>query len=129
MKPILRHKTAWNLRQSGKTYREIGEEFGVSSTRSQQLVASHQKRIDAISKNIFVRELQKMSSSYTTRILNGLRNRFGDVETIEPSLIVSMGYKELCKTRNIGLKSASHVALALENIGSIKDAKKWKTKR
>jgi len=119
---------AWDFRQSGKTYREIGKRFGVSSTRARQLVISHQERIDTTSKNIFIIELQKMDASCSTRILNALKDRFENVERIDPKLIASIGHKKLCKTKNIGLKSANYIALALENLGVIKDATEWKTK-
>jgi hypothetical protein len=93
----LRRKTAWDLRQSGKTYREIGEIFGFSTARARQLVFAHKHRIESLSSNNFIRELQKIDSPQITRTINCLRNVSRDVDKIDPNTIASMGFKNLLK--------------------------------
>ena len=129
MKYIERKKVAWDLRQSGKTFREIAEFFGFSIERARQLVFSHKHRIESLSNNIFIRELQEIDSPHLTRSLNCLRNHFGDIETLDPHEIASLGFKELLKIKNFGKKCGYDVAIALENIGVIKDAKEWSGKK
>lgn len=125
MKSSERKKIAWDLRQSGKTYRKIAEFFGFSTERARQLVLSHQHRIETASNSIFIRELQDIDSPYLTRTLNCLRRQFGDIENIDTHMIALMGFKNLLKIKNFGKKCGYDVGLALENIGAIKDAKEW----
>jgi hypothetical protein len=125
MKKSERNKMAWDLRNSGKTYREIGGFFGFSAVRARQLVFAHKHRIENFSNNEFIRELQNIDSPQLVRTINCLHNHFGDIENIDPKIIASMGFKNLLKIKNFGKKCGYDVASALENIGIIKDANEW----
>lgn len=125
MKTSVRNKMAWDLRNSGKTYREIGYFFGFSATRARQLVFAHKNRIENLSNNNFIRELQKIDSPQLARTINCLNNHFGEIENIDPNIIASMGFKYLLKIKNFGKKCGYDVATALENIGIIQDANEW----
>jgi len=124
-----RKKIIWELRQSGKTFREIAEFYGFSNARARQLFISYKDRVDSLSNNILIRELQKIDSPQLTRTLNCLRNYFGDIETIDPHNVASKGFKGLLRIKNFGKKCGYDVALALENTGVIKDAKEWYNKK
>ena len=127
MNPQKRYEIAWTLRQSGKTFREIGEKFCVSSVRARQLVKSHTEQVYTKSNNVFVIEILKINSTNATQILNGLSSQFGNIDRLSPSLIASISCKDIRKIRMIGEKSAHSIALALENIGCIKDSNEWET--
>jgi hypothetical protein len=43
---IERHRAIWEMRQTGATYRAIGEVFGITGVRVSQLVARFERRID-----------------------------------------------------------------------------------
>ena len=123
MNKLQREMTAFQMWESGKKYKEIGEYFGVCRNRAHQMARAHIKREEKIDKaDPLTRDLLCMDCE-VERVFNVLRhsrNYAGDVEEI-----AKVGAKELLKMKNFGRKSLGKVAGALERIGIIKNAQEW----
>ncbi len=123
MNRLQREMVAFQLREDGKTFKAIGEYFGLSVERARQMVLSHHGREQEInsSSDELVKHLICAECSIV-RILNCLKNDgySGDIDDL-----VAGGGKKLLRVKNLGRKSIKIIANALRDIGKIETPSEW----
>ncbi len=123
MTPEERQRYAYDLRQSGKIWLEVGRELGgVTSVRARELSRLHERRKRMLKYATTEWEKMLIRRTYRTEVVNNLRN-LG--LSNNPEMIVKLGPANLLKEKNISKKFLSRVALLLKECGYINDADAW----
>ena len=119
---IDRAKIAYEAREQGKAYKDIGKIFGLSRERARQLVCKWERylNIDREEKDPFIAALLKIPG--TTRTRNCLRN-YG--YNGNPQEIAESGSSVFIKVKNLGKKSLLIIARVLQEQRYIENSEAW----
>ena len=119
-----RYQVAYDLRQAGKTFREIGTAMGCSDSYAQYI---YRKACEAKWED----ENNPFAAALSTRMKNALRvyrdgrKSLSNGRTLYPQNIADAGYKKLSTIDHIGPKGIRELAEALERFGFIESAAEW----
>ena len=123
MTPEERQRYAYDLRQSGKLWLEVGRELGgVTSVRARALARLHERRKRMLKQATTEWEIKLIRRTYRTEVVNYLRN-LGLLNN--PEMIAKLGPENLLKEKSISKKILSRVASLLKDCGYINDADAW----
>ena len=118
-----RQKLAYDMRKSGKTWREIGEKLGgITVTRAMMLARKYERK---------KRGFEQASTGFEKKVAL----RYGSSKLVDclrksglsdsPDKIVRLGVQELLKLKNINRRRHVIISSVLEENGYIQDAKVW----
>lgn len=119
-----RYQVVYDLRQAGKTFKEIGTAMGCSPAGAQHI---YRKACDAR----WEEENNPFGAALSTLTKNALREYHHCGEslcngrTLYPQNIADMGYKKLSTIDRIGPKGLRELAEELERFGFIESAAEW----
>ena len=113
-----RNEKIFAMRESGATYRQIADSFGICVERARCIYLK-------------LKENKENSDSYPTfkklvskRVRNALTWHFQSESILEnPQIIADMGSGKILKIHNIGRKSLKEIEDALRTIGFVKKAR------
>ena len=118
-----RTKRALKLRQKGFSFIKIGQDLGIGSKRARQIVRNYQRHLKSM-EDPFTRKIKDLSSrSEVTKILNALKGNDhyeGDLEQL-----AKCKPEDLQKINGLGTKRVAVIAMALKDLGVIKNAEDW----
>jgi hypothetical protein len=121
-----RIKRAVELRHKGLSFIKIGQELGIGSERTRQIIRKYQRHLKLLEDPLAqkIKELSCLSDA--TRILNALKGN--DFYDGDPEKLADYKPKDLMKIRGLGTKRIAVIAKALERMGVIGDAEEWLTR-
>lgn len=123
MTPEERQKYAYNLKQSGRTWREIAVELGgVLPYRANKIARVHERKIKALNMATNEWERQLVERSFNPELLGRLRNTG---LTSHPLHLLFARPPKLLRLKHMRKKDIIAVASMLEDYGYVKNAEDW----
>ena len=119
-----RYQVVFDLRQAGKTFKEIGAAIGCSPSGAQHI---YRKACDAK----WEEENNPFGAALSTRMKNALLEyrdcgeALCNGRALHPQKIAETGYKKISTIDQIGRKGIQDLAEALERFGFIESAVEW----
>ena len=118
-----RIKRALELRRKGLSFNQIGQDLGVGSERARQIVRNYQRHLKSL-EDPFIRKIKELSRmGDATRIFNALKGN--DFYEGNPGELAHYKREDLMKIRGLGTKRVAVIAMALKDLGVIKNAEDW----
>ena len=115
-----RTKRAFDLRQKGLSFSQIGQDLGIGSERARQTVRKYQRYLKSMEDPfaLKIKDLSRLADA--TRILNALKGN--DIYDGDPEKLPNYKPEDFMKIRGLGTKRVAVIAKALESMGIIGDA-------
>lgn len=108
----IKYQKAYDLRQSGLTYREIGEQIGVGVERARQICKSYERR-----KRVCDSNMHSPWSIDSLELPRSVRNVLVAEQILEISDLEKYGPQDLLKIPNFGPKMLDTLRGALKSKG------------